>query len=81
MALKRLSKILSEQFGVSPDTITRATSFEEDLGADSLDIAELTLLIEEEFFLGEIEDDAIPEIKTVGDVVDFIVSRVPDADD
>ncbi|MGI6578227.1 MAG: acyl carrier protein [Eubacteriales bacterium] len=75
MVFEKVAKMLAEQFGVDESTITMKTSFEEDLGADSLDIVELTMMIEEEFDLGEIEDGDLEVLKTVGDVVELITSR------
>ena len=49
MIFEKLSELISEQFGVEPDTITMETTFEDDLGADSLDIVELSMALEEEF--------------------------------
>ena len=54
MVFERLAELLSEQFGVEPETITLETSFEEDLGADSLDLVEMMMALEEEFDVGEI---------------------------
>ena len=48
------------------------TSFEEDLGADSLDLVELMMALEEEFDVGEIDEETARKLKTVGDVVDLI---------
>ena len=75
MVFERVARLLSEQFGVEESTITMKTSFEEDLGADSLDIVELSMTIEEEFDFGEIEDGDLESLKTVGDVVELITSR------
>jgi len=78
MVFEKVAKMLAEQFGVDENTITMKTSFEEDLGADSLDIVELTMMLEEEFDLGEIEDGDLEGLKTVGDVVELITSRSQD---
>ena len=48
------------------------TSFKEDLNADSLDMVEIVMAIEEEFDIGEIDEDAVSGIDTVGDAVNFI---------
>ena len=53
MIFEKLSELISEQFGVEPDTITMETTFEDDLGADSLDIVELSMALEEEFGVSE----------------------------
>jgi acyl carrier protein len=75
VVFERVARLLSEQFGVEESTITMKTSFEEDLGADSLDIVELSMTLEEEFDFGEIEDGDLESLKTVGDVVELITSR------
>jgi len=78
MIFEKVAKLLAEQFGVDESSITMKTSFEEDLGADSLDIVELTMMIEEEFDLGEIADEDLEGLNTVGDVVELISSRLPE---
>ena len=72
MVFERLAELLSEQFGVEPETITLETSFEEDLGADSLDLVEMMMALEEEFDVGEIGEETARSLKTVVDVVDLI---------
>ncbi len=66
---EKLCNILAEQFGVEPETIKPETTFVEDLGADSLDLVELMMSIEEEFDIGEISEQDAAKIKTVGDVM------------
>jgi len=78
MVFEKIAELIAEQFGVESDTITAGTQFEEDLGADSLDIVEMTMMIEEEFDIGEIEDEALKALHTVGDVVELISSRLAD---
>lgn len=78
MVFEKVAKLLAEQFGVDEDTLALKTSFEEDLGADSLDIVELTMMIEEEFDLGEIEDEDLEGLKTIGDVVELISAKLPE---
>ena len=70
--VERLCNILAEQFGVEPGTIKPETTFVEDLGADSLDLVELMMSIEEEFDVGEISEQDAAKIKTVGDVLEII---------
>ncbi len=62
---------ISEQLGVSADEVTPEASFIEDLGADSLDIVELVMALEEEFNI-EISDEDAEKIRTVKDVVTYI---------
>ena len=76
MIFDKIAALVAEQFGVDVDTITMETSFAENLGADSLDIVELTMMIEEEFEFGEIEDEALESLVTVGDVVELVSSRI-----
>ena len=54
------------------------TSFVDDYNADSIDIVELMMAVEDEFHLGEIEENALENIKTIGDVVEYIKSHVED---
>lgn len=72
MVFEKLCGIISEQFGVEPQTLTMDTSFAEDLGADSLDLVELMMSIEEEFDVGEIDEAMAEKIKTIGDIVKMI---------
>ena len=76
MVFDRLVELLSEQFSVEPETITLETSFEEDLGADSLDLVEMMMALEEEFDVGEIDEETARKLKTVGDVVELILSLI-----
>ena len=71
MIFEKLSKLISEQFGVEADTITMETTFADDLGADSLDIFQIIMGIEEEFDI-EIPQEAAEHIVTVGDAVEQI---------
>jgi acyl carrier protein len=76
MIFERLCELIAEQFSVDVDSITMDTSFEETLGADSLDIVELSMALEEEFDIGEIGDEDMSSIATVGDLVRFLQSRL-----
>ena len=68
--------LVAEQFAMEPEEITMETSFEEDLGADSVDLVELVMAIEEEFEVGEIQEDDLNALKTVGDVVNYIAGKL-----
>ena len=74
MEFERIKEIISEQLGVAADSITMDTSFTDDLGADSLDLVELVMALEQEFDL-EIDDDEVEKIKTVGDAVRYIKDK------
>ncbi|MCX8131932.1 MAG: acyl carrier protein [Clostridia bacterium] len=71
MVFEKVKKIIVEQLGVEEDDIAMESSFIDDLGADSLDIVELIMALEEEFDL-EIPDSEAEKITTVGDAVDYI---------
>ena len=68
--------LVAEQFAMEPAEVTMETSFEEDLGADSVDLVELVMAMEEEFEVGEIQEEDLGGLKTVGDAVNFIASKV-----
>jgi acyl carrier protein len=68
---ERLKRIIAEQLGVDESQVTRDASFEEDLNADSLDLVELIMSLEEEFGIEISEEDA-EKIKTVGDATDYV---------
>lgn len=68
---ERVKKIVSEQLGVKEDEITNASSFVDDLGADSLDTVELVMALEEEFDT-EIPDEEAEKITTVKAAIDYI---------
>ena len=68
--------LVSEQFALEPSEVTMDTSFEEDLGADSVDLVELVMAMEEEFDMGEANEDELAELKTVGDAVNFVASKL-----
>jgi len=68
---ERVKKVIVEQLQVSEDEVTETASFVEDLGADSLDVVELVMGLEEEFEI-EIPDEDAEKIKTVDDAVKYI---------
>ena len=71
MVFNTVAKLIVDQFGVDESKIAMETAFVEDLNADSLDIVELIMAIEEEFDI-EVDDTQVEHIKTVGDVVNYI---------
>jgi acyl carrier protein len=72
--LERVSKIVVDRLGVDASEVKTEASFKEDLGADSLDVVELVMELEDEFEL-EISDEDAEKIATVGDVVNYINSK------
>jgi len=70
----KVRAIVAEQLGVGEDEIKLESSFVEDLGADSLDIVELVMAMEEEFEV-EIPDEEAENIKTVGDAINYITTH------
>ena len=75
---ERMQKIIADQFSVNPDDITADTSFEDDLGADSVDLVELVMSMEEAFDIGEVQEDELSGLSTVGDCVNFLTSKLDD---
>lgn len=73
--LERVKGIIVEQLGVAENSVTEEASFIDDLGADSLDIVELVMALEEEFNI-EIPDADAEKVVTVGDVVNYIKDNV-----
>ena len=73
---ERVKNIICDQLAVEEEKVTKTASFIDDLGADSLDIVELVMTMEEEFDL-DIPDEDAEKIKTVGDVVTYIAGKVP----
>lgn len=71
MVFEKIRAILCEQLELNEDQITMDSNIAEDLGADSLDVVDLIMSIEDEFDV-EVPDESIESIKTVGDVVNYI---------
>lgn len=76
MILEKLQSLIADQLGVAGSNITMDTNFEEDLGVDSLDIVELSLAMEEEFDIEEMSEEDLASIKTVGDLVHYLQSKL-----
>ena len=74
-SLKRLQTIVGKQLGIDPINIQPNSDFIKELGADSLDVVELVMVIEDEFEI-EIEDQIASQITTVQDALDYIEKRV-----
>ena len=77
MIFEKLAALLSEQFGVDVDSITMDTSFE-DLGADSLDIVEMTMAVEDEFGLEDMDEEDLSCISPLADLVRYLKSKLED---
>ena len=73
--LERVSKVVTAQLDVSKDEVTPEANFANDLNADSLDVVELVMALEEEFDI-EISDEAAEKIETVQQAVDYIEKQV-----
>ena len=74
MVFEKVKSIVADQLDVEAEKVTAEASITEDLGADSLDVVDLVMSIEEEFDI-EIPDEAVENIKTVGDIVSYIESN------
>ena len=72
--LEKMKEIIADQLSVDADTITEATSFKDDLGADSLDLFELVMALEAEYPV-EIPADDLQQMATVGDVINYLKGK------
>ena len=75
MVLDKVIEMVAEQFMIEPEEVTADTVFVDDLGADSLDVVELTMALEQEFSLPDTPEEELMNIHTVGDLAEYI-SRV-----
>jgi len=75
MVFDRIKEALASQFELDPEKITRETDVMNDLGADSLDLVELIMMLEEEYGVS-VTDESVYERKTVGEIADFIESMI-----
>ena len=76
MTAEKIMAMVAEQFAVDKDELSRDTCVVESLGADSLDIVELTMAVEEEFDLEEVSEENLQKISTIGDLIDYVETRV-----
>ena len=76
MIFDKLAALIAEQFNVDAETITMETSFADDLNADSVDIVDLSMALEEEFGIEELGEDEASSISTVGDLVRFLQAKI-----
>lgn len=72
--LEKMKEIIADQLGVSEDEVTLEASFKKDLDADSLDLFELVMALEEEYDV-EIPSDDLAELNTVGDVINYLKDK------
>ena len=72
---KRMTGLIVEQLGVSKEEVSPSASFLDDLGADSLDIVELVMSMEEEFDV-EIPDEDVDKLRTIGDAIGYLKERL-----
>lgn len=73
---KTMQDLIAEQFAIDADEISMDSSFVDDLGADSVDLVELVMAMEEEFNVGEIDEDDLTGLKTVGDCVSYLYNKM-----
>ena len=69
--IEKIKALIAEELGVDKDTITEDTSIIDDLGADSLDVVELIMALEDEFDV-KVDDNEAQQLKTVGDILSYI---------
>ena len=73
---KTMQDLIAEQFAIDADEISMDSSFVDDLGADSVELVELVMAMEEEFNVGEIDEDDLTGLKTVGDCVRYLYNKM-----
>ena len=73
---KTMQDLIAEQFAIDADEISMDSSFVDDLGAASVDLVELVMAMEEEFNVGEIDEDDLTGLKTVGDCVRYLYNKM-----
>lgn len=78
MTIDKIKEIIANQLSVNAEKITEKTNIAEELGADSLDLVEILMSLEDEFGVS-IPDEVIPQIKTVKDIAEFIDANAPKA--
>ena len=73
---KTMQDLIAEQFAVNADDVMMNSSFEDDLSADSVDLVELVMAMEEEFEIDEIPEEDLLTLKTVGDCVRYLTAKL-----
>ena len=76
MIFEKVAALIAEQFNMDADSITMDTSFADDLNADSVDIVDLSMALEEEFDIEELGEEVLSSISTVGDLVRFLQNKL-----
>jgi len=72
MVYEKIVEKICNQFGLEPSEVNENTSFIDDLGADSLDVVELTIEMEDEFGMAEVPEEELKKLVTVGDLVEYV---------
>lgn len=75
MTFEKITEILAEQLDADKESMTPDTKIADDLGADSLDLVDLLMSVEDEFGI-EIPDEDVENIQTIGDIVDYINEKI-----
>ena len=73
-----MQELVADHFEMDPEQVTMDTEFFDDLCADSVDVVELIMSVEDAFEVGETSEEVVATLKTVGDVVNYIASKVGD---
>ena len=73
---KTMQDLIAEQFAIDADEISMESSFVDDLGADTVDLVELVMAMEEELDIGEIDEEDLTSLKTVGDCVRYLNGKL-----
>ena len=73
---KTMQDLIAEQFAIDTDEIGMDSSFVDDLGADSVDLVELVMAMDQEFDVGEIDEEDLTGLKTVGDCVRYLYNKL-----
>ena len=76
MIFEKVCALIAEQFNVDADSIGMDTSFADDLNADSVDVVDLSMALEEEFDIELLDEDEMAAISTVGDLVRFLQNKI-----
>ncbi len=76
MIFDKLKALIAEQLSVDPADITLEATFVDDLGVDSLDLVELSMALEDEFGIEEMSEEDMANIKTVGDLVEYLAKHL-----